>query len=376
MENDDLLSGESTEELVDATAAVPETPAEPNDVSPDLNTDGVKSVADAIDFGLSEVDARREGKKPTPAETDEEKTAREALEAETAANAGKTPEEIAAAKAEADKAKDPASKIKSAVEDPIPATVAEKTRDRMQTLIGVVKDQTSQIAQHQAFVDQIAATGATPVEFNTMMSYMSAVHSDDPAKLKLAQDLLVSELEQISLKLGTAAPGIDFLSKYPDLQAQVERGEIRREAAQELAITRTRVASDKTQKDQTAARERQQNEVKQTRDNAQTELTALGDELYKRDGQEYLRRYAILEPALEALGMLDPKQWKAAFLAAYNKIPAPVKAPTLPKPGAPTVAAVPAKGQPLRTNKTPSGESNSGPKSLFEAIDAAITNGN
>lgn len=379
MENDDLLGGEAAEEVVEAP--VVETPAEPVDVSPAIDTTGVKSVEEAIDFGLGEVEARREGKKPAAEETPEEKTARETAEAaaaETAANAGKTPEQIAAAKAEADKAKDPAAKEKAAIDDPIPPTAAPKTKERMETLIGLVKDKDSQIAQHQQFVDQIAATGASPQEFSTMMSYMTAVHSDNREHLVLAQKLLLSELEGISLKLGEAAPGVDFLAKYPDLLQQVERGEIRREAAQELALTRTRAAAEKAQKADTTARNNETAAATKARNDAQTELTTLGNELFAKHGAEYTRRYAILEPALEALGMLPPNQWKAAFLRAYNAIPAAAAVTPNAKPVTPAAPAVPvvkpAGGQPLRANKTPSGESAAGPKSLAEAIDAALKN--
>lgn len=381
-QNDDLLGGE-TAEPVEPVAPV-ETPAEPVDVSPEIDTDGAKSVADAIDFGLSEVEARREGKKPAAEETDEEKTARETEEAadkdrpRNADGTFKTAEEIAAAKAAAppeDEATKKAKAEKDAIEAEIPPGSAPKTKERMQTLIDLVKDKDSQIAQHQAFVDQIAATGASPPEFTTMMSYLTAVHSDNPEHLKLARNLLLSELEGISLKLGEAAPGVDFLAKYPDLQAQVERGEIRREAAQELAMNRTRAASDKAQRDAATVRNNETAAATAERSAAQEELTTLGNELYARHGAEYTRRYAILEPALEALGMLPPKQWKAAFLRAYNAIPAAAQAAPSAKPTLPPGGAAPAKGAPLRANKTPSGESKAGPKSLAEAIDAAITNG-
>lgn len=378
MENEDLLGGDTVEEIIETPEVVAPV-AEVADVSPELDTTGAKSVAEAIDFGLGEVESRREGKKPAVEETAEEKTVREAAEAEAAeltANEGKTPEEIAAAKVEAEKAKDPAAKIKSAVDDPIPATVAEKTRDRMQTLIGVVKDQTAQIASHQKFVDDIAATGANPQEFGTMMSYMSAVHSDDRAQLVLARDLLLSELQGISLKLGEAAPGVDFLKDYPDLLQQVERGEVRRELAQETALNRTRAKNVERERTDTAARNNSAAAATKERDDAQAELTTLGNELFAKHGAEYKRRYAILEPSLEALGMLPPAKWKEAFLRAYNKVPAlPKAAPTLPNGGIrPATPAVPAvvKGQPLRANKTPSGDSGGAPKSLFEAIDGAL----
>lgn len=372
-ENEDLLGGET----VEPETPVVETPAEPADVSPEVNTEGVKSVAEAIDFGLGEVDARRAGKKPDadkPVETDEEKAAREA---EEAANSGKTPEELAAAKAAADaKAKDPAAKEKSAVDDPIPPQVAEKTRERMQTLIDLVKDKDGQIAQHQQFVDQIAATGATPPEFTTMMSYLTAVHSDNPDHLRLAQKLLLSELQGISLKLGEAAPGVDFLKDFPDLLTKVDRGEMRREDAQETALNRARAKAAETQRAATAAQDSETAKVTKARTDAQVEMTTLGDELHAKHGAEYLRRYAILEPALEALGMLPPAQWKAAFLRAYNAIPAakPV-APNARPSNVTAIAQPPAKpagGQPLRANKTPSGESSAGPKNVGEAIEAAL----
>ena len=362
-ENEDLLAdepvvppeGTETEVKVDDNAG---------DVSPQVDVEGAKSPLEALEAGLGEViDRRNRGTekpdKEADAETPEQKTTREAAEAAA---------KVEPAKPE-DKTKVEADKAKAAVDDPIPPQVAEKTRERMQTLIDLVKSKDGEIKQAQDFVDQIAATGASPQEFTTMMSYMSAVHSDNPEHLKLAQNLLMSELEAISLKLGTPAPGIDFLSKYPELLAQVERGEIRREAANEIAMNRTKVANTKVQDDQRKQATETQAATTKAHDDGMAELNKLGDELYAKDGQEYLRRYAILEPALEALGELPPKQWKAAFLRAYNAVkPAPAAVSTLNK-GAPGAKSG---NQPLRANKVPSGDSAPKPKNALEAMSASL----
>lgn len=261
-----------------------------------------------------------------------------------------------------DKAKKP-----DAVNDPIPDEIKGRTRERMQSLIATVKEKDETIAVQNQLFDSIKNTGATPEEFGAMVGYMRWVHSDKPEDLRQARDLLLSELEGISLKLGETAPGIDFLSKFPDLQEAVNNGQITVDHANELAMGRQRI---KVTNDRTAAQQTQEQQTQAAtaeRNAAITELNSLGQTLQQTDPQ-YAAKHAALAPALKALGMLPPKQWKAAFMAAYKAVEVPAATPA----SATAPAQKPSGNQPLRANKSPSGSSTKQAGSMLDAISAAI----
>lgn len=246
------------------------------------------------------------------------------------------------------------------VNDPIPEELKGRTRERITSLVGLVKDKDALIEQQNQVFDTIKNTGATPEEFGAMIAYMRWTHTDDPAQLTQARDMLQRELRAVSLKLGTPTAGVDFLADHPELMTAVNNGQITMEHAQELAIQRTRV---KQTADAAAARTSEASTTQAAtaeRNGAIAELNTLGKELSKSD-PHYDHKYQQLKPLLESLGMLPPKQWKAAFQRAYAQIPAPTVAavtPPAPKPG----------DRPLRANKSPSGGSAAKPSNMMEAM--------
>jgi hypothetical protein len=255
------------------------------------------------------------------------------------------------------------------VNDPIPEDVKGRTRERMTSLIAAVKEKDEHIAVQNQLFDSIQSTGATPEEFGAMLGYMRWVHSDKPEDLKQARTLLLSELEGLSLKLGEAAPGVDFLSKYPDLQEKVNNGQITVDDANEMALHRQRT---KVQTDQTTQQRTQQETAQAAtteRNAAIKELNELGSALSGSD-PDYARKHEMLKPMIDVLGTMPPKQWKTAFMNAY-------KALKLPAAGAGGAAPVaggnkPPGNQPLRGNKVPSGSSARAPTSMLDAVSAAI----
>jgi len=255
------------------------------------------------------------------------------------------------------------------VNDPIPEDVKGRTRERMTSLIAAVKEKDEMIGIQNQLFDSIQSTGATPQEFGAMLGYMRWVHSEKPEDLKQARELLLSELEGSSLKRGEAAPGVDFLSKFPDLQEKVNNGQITVDDANEMALHRQRT---KVQTDRTTA-QRTQEETTQNataeRNAAIKELNELGASLNATD-PDYAAKHAMLKPMLDVLGTMPPKQWKAAFMSAYKalKLPAAGTGVTPPAGG----GNKPPANQPLRGNKVPSGGSVRAPTSMFDAISAAI----
>lgn len=263
-------------------------------------------------------------------------------------------------------AEDGKAKKADPVNDPIPEDVKGRTRERMTSLIAAVKEKDEMIGVQNRLFDSIKSTGATPEEFGAMLGYMRWIHSDKPEDLKQARTLLLSELEGLSLKLGEAAPGVDFLSKFPDLQEKVNNGQITIDDAQEIALhrQRTKVATDRTTAQQTQEQTAQQ--ATQERNDAIKELNELGATLAGSD-PDYAQKHKMLKPVIDVLGAMPPKQWKAAFQNAYKalKLPAAGAAPVVPKGGTPP-------NQPLRGNKVPSGDSKRAPTSMLDAVSAAV----
>ena len=269
-----------------------------------------------------------------------------------------------------------AAKKTDPVNDPIPDEVKGRTRERMQSLITAVKEKDQMIeTQHQLF-DSIKSTGASPEEFGAMLGYMRWVHSDKPEDLKQAKELLLSELRGISLKLGEAAPGVNFLAEHPDLQEQVNNGQILQSAAEEIAIHRTRTKNETERRTADQEREAATQAANTERTNAIAELDGLGKTLNETD-PDFAVKHAILKPVLASLGQLPPKQWKAAFTQAYKAIDAEEIAAYKARRAAPAAGAAKpgqkvVQGQPLRANKVPTGGQNRQPTSLLDAVSAGI----
>lgn len=260
-----------------------------------------------------------------------------------------------------------AAKKADPVNDPIPDEIKGRTRDRIQALITTAKEQGEMIVVQNQLFDSIKSTGASPEEFGAMLGYMRWIHSDKPEDLKQARELLLSELEGLSLKIGEAAPGINFLAKFPDLQEKVNNGQITVEDANEMALhrQRTKVNTDRstlqrTQEETTQAATKERND-------AIKELDALGKTL--STDAEFATKHQILQPVLSSLGMLPPSKWKAAFMQAYRAI-TPAQVARYKAAAEPVVVGKPAgKGQqPLRANKTPSGGQNRQAANMHDAI--------
>lgn len=254
------------------------------------------------------------------------------------------------------------------VNDPIPEEVKGRTRERMVSLVNTVKEQAEQIGLQNQLVDSISSTGATSEEFGAMLGYMRWVHSEKPEDLRQAKELLLQELEGVSLRLGEAAPGVDFLVKFPDLQAKVNNGQITTEDAQEIALHRQRTAVNATRQTRTQETEQANQAATTARNGAIGELNELGKTLNSTDA-EFAVKHEMLKPVINSLGQLPPARWKAAFLQAYKAITPEEVARW--KAYIPT-GKKPAGNQPLRVNKVPTGGQQRAPTSLLDAVSAAV----
>lgn len=263
-----------------------------------------------------------------------------------------------------DKAKPPA-KAADPVNDPIPSQVSERTRERMTSLITMVKEKEVEAKLGRELFSDIESAGMSAEELGTMLSYSKLIHSDNIEDHRKAFNFLQSELRGLALRLGETNVGLDFLTDYPDLREQVDSGAITEAAARELALSRER--SKVTEQSQARATETAE-QAAAAHNAGNVALTDLGRTLQLADPL-YAQKMVTLGPELKtALEKIHPSKWVEHVRKAYFEYKAPVAAPVV----APVVPVGP-KGEPLRPNKQPSGDGAKQPTSAREAMDAALS---
>jgi hypothetical protein len=306
---------------------------------------------------------------PPEGETPEQKVEREAaaaaaaetLEQKTAREAAETPEQKAAREAAAVKPADH-------VNDPIPATVSQRTRERITGLVGLVKERDQTIAENTQLFQQIADTGVSPENFAQTLTMLRMFNSEKIDDKRQALTFLQTQVAHLAKVCGEVVPGTDPLEGHDDLQQHVNAGTITQEHATELAAARNRVkAAEAAQAGTAQAQQAQTAGVEAARTTARTALNALGSALKDLD-PEYAKKAPLVIAKLQPLfATLHPSKWVDAFKTEYAamKAPAPVAAvvPITQKPA----------GQPLRPNKQPAGGGQAQPKNMQEAIEASLS---
>lgn len=375
-ENDEVVDDET---VVDDTTVtdppVTDPPAADSPAVPETPTEA-KSLLEAITEGIEQGGAAP--RKITPkadevaatdtrprnadgtfkTETAEEKTAREAADAEAIARKDETPEQKTAREAEEAK-----NKKVDPINDPLPEGLNKRTTERIKSLIDTVKAQETLVAQHTAMFDSIQGTGASPEEFGTMVGYLGAVRSNDPAALERAYTILQSELRGLAVRMGKPLPEVNLLRDpaNEDLVAEIRDGKITNPRAHEIALMREQQKHGRT----TTAAKTEADEHASVQTRATEDLRVLGNELQKRDGAVYDAKYAQLVPILqESFKDIHPSKWKSTFQRAYDKLKVTAPAPAV---------VVPPKQQPLRP-KQPAGAggASTAPKSALEAINQSL----
>ncbi len=219
--------------------------------------------------------------------------------------------------------------------------------------------------QYEELTGYIAATGATPEQYDQALNYLKLVNSPNIADRKACLAFMQQEIKALAISLGEAVPGVDLLADYPDLQQQVADGGISQQHAEELAAARSRSAhvqtvTERTQQQQVAYQRAVQAGAK--------ELNDLEAELRAADPQFEARRAQVVAKLKPEMGRIPPAKWASTFQREYIKLAtaqaaAPVAAPAA-KP------AIPAR-QPLR-GSNPAGGAAPKAGSLAEAINLGI----
>lgn len=275
------------------------------------------------------------------------------------------------------------------VDEPIPADTPKRTAERMEKLIGTVKEVSAERDQLSEQTNQMAelirGTGATPEEFGQTMEFLGNLKSEDPAKRQKALEYAQQQHASLARELGAEVPGDDPLERHTDLKEEVELGDIKRERALEIARQRDRDAAQKERSDQQQRTQAEQQEYEQKVSRARQDLNALEDELRRAEPQLYDAKRPQLLASIRAITQnVDPAKWVDTAREVYRNLEAPAGGGAAPGTGNGTGEAADAGGeagthqseadrrrQPRRPSQ-PAGGKKREVGSMMEAIDAGI----
>ena len=255
--------------------------------------------------------------------------------------------------------------------DPLPNALKRETKERIHTLVSMVKEKDTKLSEIQRDRDEILGmiteTRASPEQYGQMLGYLKLVNSPNRADREQALAVMQNEVATLARMLGKPVPGVNMLEGHNDLIEEVSTGRLSQERAQEIAASRARAQYElhaSRQADQQSQQtEAQQRIVAQGRQ----QLNALEASL-KAD-PHYAAKKAILVKSLKPVfSQIDPRQWAATFKRAYDELPAP--ATLAPRPAPSSAPRVP-QNTPLRA-ANPSGAATPAPSSALEALDFGL----
>jgi hypothetical protein len=344
-----------------ASPALPDTEVNDDETS---NLDG-NATADA------EIGGEVEGDEPSNGGDEESADGTESEQEEGAEKSGDKDGADADAKAAAaaskqagDKADPSILKPRDPVNDPIPNALKKETKERMTSLIELVREKDTAvkvaITERDELLGMITETKSSPEQYGQALTYLGMVNSGDPVKMEQALTFMQQEVAVLAKMLGKPVAGVDMLSEHADLQQAVRDNLILQEHAEELAASRTRAKLATTQSQNQSQARQATDAQRAAMQQGREALNQIGAQL-KAD-PDFDRKSKILIPALKpVLAKAPPALWGQIFQEAYKNL-------NLPK------AAVPANvigQQPLR-GKNPSGGAAKAPGNLFEAISQGI----
>lgn len=176
--------------------------------------------------------------------------------------------------------------------------------------------------QHKQIVDVWEGTGASPEQFASVITLLTDFNSGDRSRMQKAYQMLDGMRANAAKELGIAAPGVDHLSDFPDLQQKVQAYELDEASAAEIAAARRRQSQDQQRQNSQQQTQQQQAQMAQRTQQAQQSLATMGEKLRTKD-PEYSRKVEILNKR----GFFDkvaesapPESWGVMFQTAYEAL--------------------------------------------------------
>lgn len=272
----------------------------------------------------------------------------------------------------------PEVKAPDPLNDPLPNALKKETKERITTLVTMVKDLSTKeqqaTSERNEILNAVLDTGSTPQQYGAALNYLKLVNSDSRIDKEQALTIMQAEVAVLARALGKPVPGVNLLEGHDDLIQEVGSGRLSPERATEIAAAREarkiEVAVSGRRTEQQRTGEQQAAVVRQ----GVSELNALELRLKASEPAVFAAKRAILINALKPVfKQIHPSQWADTFQRAYNELPAPAPRPTPPPPAVLPGAAPTGGGgnTPLRASN-PAGGQQPAPKSMQEAIEAGI----
>lgn len=196
-------------------------------------------------------------------------------------------------------------------------------------------------------VEMVKETGATPDQFGQTLDYLGLLTkagTGDRAAAEQAFELVQGEYLALAKALGREVPGVhDPLAEFADLQADIEKGDVTRARALEIAQARTAAKNAETARAQREADAGKQTAQQQAIEQGRASLNALEAKL-QSDPHYAAKKPALIAKLGEIRQQFAPHQWAYAAELAYAAIPnpAPKVAPGPIRPGGPRPVMTPA----------------------------------
>lgn len=272
----------------------------------------------------------------------------------------------------------PPVKAPDPLNDPLPNALKRETKERITTLVNMVKEKDQAFqrveAEHREIMGAILETKANPAQYGQALEYLRMVNSPNRADQEQALAFMQQELAVMARRLGKPVPGVNMLEGHNDLIEHVSTGRLSPEHAQEIAAARAAALEAQRM----GQRQQQNEQITQQNlravNQGKADLTALGKQLQGVDPVGYEAKRKILVNTLKPVfATIPPNQWAATFKRAYDALPAPAQQVQPPPPPTTQGAKPPGGGgnTPLRASN-PAGTAAAAPKSLAEAIDMGI----
>lgn len=262
--------------------------------------------------------------------------------------------------------------------DPLPNALKRETKERITTLVGMVKEKDSTLQavtrDRDDLVDSIVATRATPEQYTQALSYLKMVNSPNRADREQALVVMQNEIAALARMLGKPVPGVNMLEGHQDLIDEVATGRLAPERAQEIAASRAAADHQLRVGQAQTNHERTESARAESVSKAKGELNAYGAQLAASDPNYKAKATILIKSLQPVFNQIHPSHWLDTFKRAYNELPAPARA--VPPPATLSrTGATPANGggnQPLRANQ-PAGAARPAPTSMAEAIELGIS---
>lgn len=240
-----------------------------------------------------------------------------------------TPPEAKAEDAPADEA--PAAKPSDAFGE-LPKDAKAETRERFgklkeqyDTLHQEVEPLRAAAARAEQWEQLVMSTGAPPEMMGGLFDYAALAtkaNAGDPEAIQAVLQATRTEYEHWAKLAGADVPGVDPLADHPELQAQVEQGDMTRTAALEVVKARNLLSRQQQAQRQTAEQAQAEAQQAEAVNAAKAELASLNAQL-RRDDPHFAQRVAKIDFA--AIRQHPPHLWAAKVEAAYWRVP--VEAP-------------------------------------------------